>query len=77
MERVSAAGYAVANVDVTVLAEKPKLKAFKSKMAQSLSSLLGGPANLKAGTNEECDAIGRGEAIAAMAVVLLTRTKLG
>ena len=72
--RVAAAGYRVGNVDVTVLAERPKLKPFKSQMVQSLAALLHVDAsrvNIKAGTNEGCDAIGRGEAIAAHAVVLL------
>ena len=36
-----------------------------------LGEILGGDVNIKAGTNEGCDAIGRGEAIAAHAVVLL------
>ena len=36
-----------------------------------LTGILGGLINIKAGTNEGCDAIGRGEAIAAHAVVLL------
>jgi 2-C-methyl-D-erythritol 2,4-cyclodiphosphate synthase len=76
MREVRGVGYRVVNVDVTVLAEKPKLKAFKLKMKQSLESLVGGAANLKAGTNEGCDAIGRGEAIAALAVVLLALEKL-
>jgi 2-C-methyl-D-erythritol 2,4-cyclodiphosphate synthase len=68
------AGYRVQNADVTVLAEQPKLKAFKPQMVQSLATLLRVSAdrvNIKAGTNEGCDAIGRGEAIAAHAVVLL------
>jgi 2-C-methyl-D-erythritol 2,4-cyclodiphosphate synthase len=72
--RVAAAGYAVANVDVTILAERPKLKPFKQQMVSSLADLLHvtpGQVNVKAGTNEGCDAIGRGEAIAAHAVVLL------
>jgi len=73
-ERVVAAGYRVQNLDVTVLAERPKLKPFKPKMIEALSRLLHVPpdrVNIKAGTNEGCDAIGRGEAIAAHAVVLL------
>ena len=72
MRLVRAAGYRVANADVTVLAEKPKLRNFKPKMVETLTSLLGAPANLKAGTNEGCDAIGRAEAIAAHVVILLT-----
>jgi 2-C-methyl-D-erythritol 2,4-cyclodiphosphate synthase len=72
--KVLAGGYRVGNVDVTVLAERPKLKAFKRPMVEHVAGLLGvDPAqvNVKAGTNEGCDAIGRGEAIAAHAVVLL------
>ena len=73
---VHAAGYMVANVDVTLLAERPKVKRFKPAMVASLRVLLGGDGvgvNVKAGTNEGCDAIGRGEAIASHAVVLLQR----
>jgi 2-C-methyl-D-erythritol 2,4-cyclodiphosphate synthase len=72
--RVAESGYSVGNLDITVLAERPKLKAFKAQMVRSLSGMLRVAAesvNVKAGTNEGCDAIGRGEAIAAHAVVLL------
>lgn len=72
--RAATAGYRVLNVDVTVLAERPRLKPFKPQMALSLASLLHidpGAVNIKAGTNEGCDAVGRGEAVAAHAVVLL------
>jgi 2-C-methyl-D-erythritol 2,4-cyclodiphosphate synthase len=61
---------------VMVLAERPKLKGFKPEMAAAVARLLGVPVdqvNVKAGTNEGCDAIGRGEAIAAHATVLLVR----
>jgi 2-C-methyl-D-erythritol 2,4-cyclodiphosphate synthase len=64
--------FTIANADVTILAEQPKLKPFKPQMLQNLQQLLAGAqVNIKAGTNEKCDAIGRGEAIAAHAVVLL------
>jgi 2-C-methyl-D-erythritol 2,4-cyclodiphosphate synthase len=72
--KVQAAGYSVGNVDVTILAERPKLKTFKPQMVDALAGLLGVPrdrVNVKAGTNEGVDAVGRGEAIAAHAVVLL------
>jgi 2-C-methyl-D-erythritol 2,4-cyclodiphosphate synthase len=68
-------GYTLVNADVTILAERPKLKPFKPRMIQNLQHLLGGQLNIKAGTNEKCDAIGRGEAIAAHAVVLLVRSE--
>ena len=72
--RVAAAGFRVSNIDVTVLAERPTLKPFKPRMVESLASLLHvepSRVNVKACTNEGCDAIGRGEAVAAHAVVLL------
>ena len=72
------AGFVVGNVDVTILAERPRLKPFKERMVKSLAELLQvtpQQVNVKAGTNEGCDAVGRGEAIAAHAVVLL-RAKL-
>jgi 2-C-methyl-D-erythritol 2,4-cyclodiphosphate synthase len=75
-DRVRAAGYRVHNLDVTILAERPRLKPFKRPMADLLAGLLHvapDQVNVKAGTNEGCDAIGRGEAVAAHAVVLLAR----
>ena len=72
--KVRSAGYAVGNVDVTILAEKPKINSYKPAMLASLAVLLGvgqDRVNVKAGTNEGCDAIGRGEAVAAHAVILL------
>ena len=69
---VKQAGYRVGNADVTILAERPRLKSFGPAMVESLVAIVGGCVNIKAGTNEGCDAIGRGEAIAAHAVVLLT-----
>jgi 2-C-methyl-D-erythritol 2,4-cyclodiphosphate synthase len=77
-ERLTAAGYRVQNTDVTLLAERPKLKPFRPQMVENLSRFLHVPpdrVNIKAGTNEGCDSIGRGEAIAAHAVVLLARAE--
>jgi 2-C-methyl-D-erythritol 2,4-cyclodiphosphate synthase len=74
VKRVSASGYRVLNCDVTILAERPKLKSLKSAMRENIAKLLNiepTQVNVKAGTNEGVDAIGRGEAIAAHAVVLL------
>jgi 2-C-methyl-D-erythritol 2,4-cyclodiphosphate synthase len=74
MQRVQARGYKVANADITILAERPKLKKFKEAIRSAVAAMLNVPidqVNIKAGTNEGVDAIGRGEAIAAHAVVLL------
>jgi 2-C-methyl-D-erythritol 2,4-cyclodiphosphate synthase len=72
-QELDAAGYYVVNVDVTVLAERPRLKPFKAQIAANVAAILGGVVNVKAGTNEGVDAVGRGEAIAAHAVVLLAK----
>ena len=74
MQRVKNAGYNVGNADITILAERPKLKSFKPAIRQAVADLLNVPidqVNIKAGTNEGVDAIGRGEAIAAHAIVML------
>jgi len=63
--------YQLLNLDVTILAEFPRIGPFRERMVRHLTDILGDQVNIKAGTNERCDAIGRGEAIAAHAVVLL------
>jgi 2-C-methyl-D-erythritol 4-phosphate cytidylyltransferase/2-C-methyl-D-erythritol 2,4-cyclodiphosphate synthase len=71
---VRSRGFAVLNVDVVVILERPKLGAYRLQIAESLASALAIPADavgVKAKTNEGMDAVGRGEAIAAHAVALL------
>lgn len=62
---------AVANVDVTVICEEPKLAPYKAEISSLLTEVLSAPVNVKASTNEGMGAIGRGEGIACMAVALL------
>jgi 2-C-methyl-D-erythritol 2,4-cyclodiphosphate synthase len=73
LQLAAAQGFTVVNADVSVIAERPRLAAYKPRINAALTGLLGAPANVKAGTNEGADAVGRGEAIACHAVVLLTR----
>jgi len=64
----------VNNVDVTILAEKPKIGSKKMDMKKNIAEWLGVDAsrvNIKATTMEGVDAIGRGEAIAAQAIASL------
>jgi 2-C-methyl-D-erythritol 2,4-cyclodiphosphate synthase len=75
MHELKSAGWSIVNVDVTIMAERPKIKPFKEAMSNRLQAALGCPVNLKAGTNESCDAVGRGEAVAAHAVALLIKGK--
>ncbi len=67
------ASFGVVNLDVTILAESPKLAPHIDAMVRFLTEIVGGQVNVKAGTNEGTDAVGRGEAIVAHAVVLLGR----
>lgn len=79
MGKVIAAGYRVQNADVTIIAERPKLKTFKPEIAKAVAGLLQvgtEQVNIKAGTNEGCDAIGNGDAIAAHAMILLGKTEV-
>ena len=67
-------GWAVANVDVVVIAERPKLKPFADAMKSNLAGALEITADrisIKGKTNEGVGDLGRGDAIAVHAVALL------
>ena len=71
----NARGMRVVNCDVTVVAEQPKLSAHKGAMAARIAELLAVSAecvSVKAKTAEKMGALGRGEGLAVLAVVLLT-----
>jgi 2-C-methyl-D-erythritol 2,4-cyclodiphosphate synthase len=61
----------VANVDVTVICEEPKLSPHKAEIASRLTEVLSAPVSIKASTNEGMGAIGRGEGIACVAIALV------
>ncbi len=64
----------VENVDVTIVAEAPRLQPYKAAMRAGMAALVGVPAarvNVKATTFEGLGPIGRGQAMAAYAVVAL------
>ena len=72
---VRAAGYAVANVDAVIIAERPKLAPHLPAMRANLARAMGIEASavsVKGKTNETVDALGRNEAIAVHAVVLIS-----
>ena len=67
-------GFEIANVDATILAERPKMAPHISEMKVRLAEAMKiseSQINIKAKTNEGLDATGRGEAIAAQAVALI------
>ena len=73
---VRAAGFIVANVDVTVIAERPKLVPFVEAMRVNVALAVGGAVeqvSIKGKTNEGVDSMGAGDSMAAHAVALLAR----
>lgn len=72
-------GYAIGNLDATVVAQSPKLAPYIRQMVEKIAAVCDAdPAriNIKATTTEELGFEGRGEGISAHAVVLLQRTKV-
>lgn len=75
---LKASGFKIINVDSTLILEEPKLEPFKNKMKQIISDTLGiseEAVNIKATTQEGVGSLGRGEAIAAYAVVSVEGVK--
>jgi len=71
---VQQAGWVVVNVDTTIIAQAPKMAPYIALMAKNIAADLGiapGHVNVKAKTTEGLGFAGRGEGIAAQAVVLL------
>lgn len=75
MKRVEARGFHVVNTDATVMLERPKLREYIGSMRVNVARALNVDADrvsVKAKTGEGLDAVGRGEAVAAQAIVLLS-----
>ncbi|WP_151445923.1 2-C-methyl-D-erythritol 2,4-cyclodiphosphate synthase [Lacisediminimonas profundi] len=75
-QRVTQAGYAVGNVDATIIAQAPKMAPHIPAMVEHIAADLGilpAQVNIKAKTNERLGFLGREEGIAAEAVALLFR----
>jgi 2-C-methyl-D-erythritol 2,4-cyclodiphosphate synthase len=73
---VADARHAIAHVDTTVVMERPKLGPHRAEIRASLAAALGIPVeqvNVKASTGEGMGFVGRGEGVAALAVVTLAR----
>ncbi len=76
MAVVHEAGFRVGNVDVTVIAERPKLLPHVAAMRANLAAALAvdvASVSVKGKTNERVDSMGRGESMACHAVALLVR----
>jgi 2-C-methyl-D-erythritol 2,4-cyclodiphosphate synthase len=73
---IADARHAVAHVDTTVVMERPKLEPHRADIRASLAAALGVAVervNVKASTGEGMGFVGRGEGVAALAVVTLAR----
>ena len=78
--RVHGAGYSVVNADVVVIAETPKIGPYRKAMSATLAEALGvAPmdVNVKGKTNERMGWVGRGEGLACLATVSITRRSAG
>jgi 2-C-methyl-D-erythritol 2,4-cyclodiphosphate synthase len=77
MKVVRDRGFAPVNVDATIVAEQPRLASHIPAMQANLAPILGltpAEVNIKATTTEHMGFTGRGEGLAAYAVVLVTKT---
>lgn len=71
---IADSGFHIGNIDITIIAESPKIGPYSDKMRQNVAAALDldpERISVKATTNEKLGAIGRGEGIAATAVALL------
>ena len=74
-QRIREAGYQVGNIDVTMIAQKPKLKDYIPQMRENIAAALGtqvSRVNVKATTEEHLGFTGDGSGMACHAVCLLT-----
>jgi 2-C-methyl-D-erythritol 2,4-cyclodiphosphate synthase len=74
VERVSAGGFEIVNIDCTVLIEAPKLAPHRQAIRERLAKVLAlelARVNVKASTGEGIGFVGRGEGVAALAVASL------
>lgn len=76
LRRVSVAGWSLDGVDCTIVAQRPRIAAYRTAIADAVQAVLGvqpGTVSVKATTTDGLGAIGAGEGMACLAVVVLTR----
>jgi len=76
--QVKERGYCIGNIDLTIVAEAPKMAPFIAQMCTEISRIVETDirnVNVKATTTEKLGAIGRSEGIATHAVILLIKKK--
>lgn len=74
MRMISDEGFKIANIDATVVMEKPKVKDYIMPIREKLAEVMGislSSINVKATTNEKQDAVGEGKAVEVFSVALI------
>jgi 2-C-methyl-D-erythritol 2,4-cyclodiphosphate synthase len=75
-DKLSASGFSIQNLDATVFAEAPKISPYRATMRERIADTLNlaiEDVNIKATTTEGLGYIGRGEGIAALCTVLISK----
>ena len=78
LNKLKEMGYSIVNVDSTIICEKPRLAEFIPQMIENIAKVLNlqnSEVSVKATTGEGLDSIGKGEGVAAHAVVLVKSEK--
>jgi 2-C-methyl-D-erythritol 2,4-cyclodiphosphate synthase len=71
LRRAAEAGWGVANADLTVVAQRPRLAGHRAAITEAVTRLIGAPVSVKATSTDGLGVTGRGEGMACLAVVLL------
>lgn len=77
MRRVASGGWHLVNADCTIVAQRPRIGPYRIRITDAVHQILGlepGTVSVKSTSTDALGAIGRGEGIACLAVVLLERT---
>lgn len=80
LRRVQQAGWRLTNADCTIVAQRPRLGPHRIAITDGVQRLMGvepGTVSVKSTSTDALGAIGRGEGIACLAVVLLQRAETG
>jgi 2-C-methyl-D-erythritol 2,4-cyclodiphosphate synthase len=75
LSRVREAGYSVVNADCVLIGEEPRISDRRLEMADTLSSIVGAPVNVRATTTDGLGFTGRREGLAAQAVALVESSR--